>query len=55
VKLFKKDSFHASEFFKNKSRLNRKFVNFLRSQVRASTYDPNKSTNKLQQFHKFIT
>jgi hypothetical protein len=25
------------------------------SQVRASSYDSNKSTNKLQQFHKFIT
>jgi hypothetical protein len=26
-----------------------------RSQVRASSYDSNKSTNKMQQFHKFIT
>ena len=25
------------------------------SQVRASSYDSNKSTNKMQQFHKFIT
>ena len=24
-------------------------------QVRASSYDSNKSTNKMQQFHKFIT
>lgn len=29
LKLFKKDSFRASEFFKNKSCLNRKFVTFL--------------------------
>jgi hypothetical protein len=26
-----------------------------RSQVRAPSYDSNNSTNKLQQFHKFIT
>jgi len=26
-----------------------------RSQVRASSYDSNNSTNKMQQFHKFIT
>lgn len=29
LKLFKKDSFHENEFFKNKSCLNRKFVTFL--------------------------
>lgn len=29
LKLFKEDSLHASEFFKNKSCLNRKFVTFL--------------------------
>jgi hypothetical protein len=27
----------------------------LRSQVRASSHDSNNSTNKIQQFHKFIT
>jgi len=30
-------------------------INILCSQVRASSYDSNKSTNKIQQFHKFIT
>jgi len=28
---------------------------FLRLQVRASSYNSNKSTNEMQQFHKFIT
>jgi len=30
-------------------------IHIWRSQVRASSYDSNKSTNKKQQFHKFIT
>jgi len=35
--------------------LKERIETILCSQVRASSYDSNKSTNKMQHFHKFIT